>query len=216
MRVVVFGATGGTGRAVTDRAIAAGHSVTAFARNAHRIAPTAGLTVIEGDAMVAAQVAPALVGQDAIVIALGNSQNAFALLFGARRTTPKDICEVGTRNILGAVGEGSNIPVRIVGAFGTGDTRANLPALFKLFYRLFLAEQMADKERQISVLKASDTRHMLIQPVALTAKAATGTWTISRDGSFGKSEVSRADLAAFIVQSLTDPDARGGTITFSG
>ena len=31
MRVVVFGATGGTGRAVIENALSAGHAVTAFA-----------------------------------------------------------------------------------------------------------------------------------------------------------------------------------------
>jgi len=216
MRVVVFGATGGTGRAVIDKAIAAGHTVTAFARNADRIAPAAGLTVIEGDAMVAAEVAPALVGQDAIVISLGNSQNAFALLSGARRTTPRDICEAGTRNILGALSKGSKIPVIVVGAFGTGDTRRYLPFLFKLFYQLFLREQMADKARQDLVLKASNACYTLVQPVALTDKPGLGTWTISRNGTFAKSEVSRDDLAAFIVTRLTQGDDRGETLAFSG
>jgi putative NADH-flavin reductase len=216
MKIAVFGATGKTGRAVIEEALSAGHSVTAFARQADRITPADGLNVIDGDALELAQVAPALKGQDAVVISLGNSQNAFALLFGARRTTPKNVCEVGTRNILAALPSERDIPVIVVGAFGTGDTAADLPFMFKLFYRLILREQMADKEKQDIVLKASAAAYTLIQPLALTDKPATGTWTTSRDGSYGKSEVSRGDLAAFIVQRLANtPDGRE-TITFSG
>lgn len=216
MRVAVFGATGGTGRAVIKAALVSGHSVTAFARQADRISPADGLSVIDGDVMQSTQVATALNDQEAVVISLGNSQNAFALLFGARRTTAKDVCEVGSRNILSALPLGQDIPVIVVGAFGTGDTAPNLPFMFKLFYRLILREQMADKEKQVGVLNASAVSYTLIQPVALTDKPATGSWTASRDGSFEKSEVSRADLAAFIVKKLQERCGERETITFSG
>ncbi len=216
MKVVVFGATGGTGRAVIARALADGHDVTAFARDASRVSAAEGLRVIEGDAMVGAEVAPALSGQDAVVIGLGNSQSPFALMFGARRTTPRDICEVGTRNILSALGPGSDATVIVVGAFGTGDTREKLPFMFKLFYRLVLREQMADKEQQDAVLKSSKANYLLVQPVALTDQPATGGWTETLDGTFGKSEVSRGDLAQFILSRLADGRAGRHTITFSG
>ena len=216
MRVVVFGATGGTGRAVIENALSAGHAVTAFARRADRIVPADGLTVIQGDVMDSAQVAPALDGQDAVVISLGNSQNPFALLLGARRTTPRDVCEVGTQNILAALPKDRDIPIIVIGAFGTGDTARNLPVMFKLFYRLILREQMADKERQYALLKGSFARYTMIQPLALTDKPATGAWTASRDGRFGKSEVARADLATFIVQQLQEAGGQGETVTFSG
>ncbi|WP_089905912.1 NAD(P)-dependent oxidoreductase [Loktanella fryxellensis] len=216
MRIAVFGATGGTGRAVTKAAIAAGHTVTAFARRADQTAPIAGLTIVEGDVMHAGQVAPVLVGQDAVVISLGNSQNAFALRLGARRTTPRNVCEVGTRNILAALPQDRDTPVIVVGAFGTGATAGNLPIMFKLFYHLVLPEQMADKEKQAEILNDSTTPYTLIQPVALTDKPGTGTWTVSRDGSFAKPEVARADLAAFIVGRLEDGVGNRETMTFSG
>lgn len=216
LKVVVFGATGSTGRAVIKAALNAGHYVTAFARGADQVASTDGLSIVLGDAMIGTDVAQALDGQDAIIISLGNSQNPFALLFGAGRATPKDICEVGTRNILAALPENRDISVIIVGAFGTRDTAPQLPFTFKLFYRIFLREQMADKEKQINILKAANVAYTLIQPAALTDKPATGTWTASVDGSLGKTEVSRDDLAAFIVKRLQDVSERGETITFSG
>ena len=196
MKLIVFGATGGTGRAVISEAIAANHTVTAFARDAGHVTVAEGLNVVEGDAMSVSDVASALAGQQAVVISLGNSQNAFAMTFGALRTTPADICEVGTRNILQELPPDSNIPVIVVGAFGTGDTRIKLPLMFKIFYRLVLREQMADKEKQVAVRKASSARYTLVQPLALTDKPAARSWTATLDGTYGKSEVSRSDLAS--------------------
>lgn len=214
--MIVFGATGGTGRAVTQSALAASHSVTAFVRDARKMSPAPGLRIIQGDAMVAGEVAAALVGQEAVVITLGNSQNAFALLFGARRTTPRDVCEVGTRNILSALPPGSHVPLIVVSAFGIGETREKLPFMFKLFYRLILREQMADKEKQEAMLRASGATYVIVQPVALNDTAPTGSWTARRDGTLGQSEVSRGELAAFLLSMLESSSHRGQTITLSG
>ena len=216
MRIALFGATGGTGRAVIDQALRAGHRVTAVARNADRLSPRDGLTVLQGDAMVAGDVARTLAGTDAVVVALGNPQNAFALLFGARRTTPRDICEAATRNILNALGDRDDRPLIVVSAFGVGETRDKLPLMFKLFYRLFLREQIADKERQEALLKGSTANYVLIQPVALTDKPALGRWTATLDGTLGGSEVSRHDLATVILARLTTTAEPRRTVTLSG
>jgi len=216
MRIALFGATGGTGRAVIDRALQAGHRVKALARQADKLEPRDGLTVLQGDAMVAEDVARALADTDAVVVALGNSQNAFALLFGARRTTPRDICEAGTRNILAALGDGEDRSVVVVSAFGVGATRDKLPLMFKLFYRLVLREQIADKERQEALLRASNANYVVIQPVALTDKPASGKWTATLDGTLAGSEVSRHDLAAVILSELTAKTNTRKTISLSG
>jgi hypothetical protein len=123
---------------------------------------------------------------------------------------------VGTRNILTALPQDSRMPIIVVSAFGIGETRDKLPLMFKLFYRLFLREQMADKEKQEAVLRASSLNYVIIQPVALTDKAPTGAWTATRDGTFGQSEVSRGDLAAFLLSVLEGRSQSVETITFSG
>lgn len=216
MRIALFGATGGTGRAIIDRALLAGHQITALARDMDKLPPQDGLTVLQGDAMVAEDVARTLADSDAVVVALGNSQNAFAVMVGVARTTPRNICEAGTHNILSAMGAADDRPVIVVSAFGVGDTRDKLPLMFKLFYRLFLREQIADKERQEALLKASNANYVLIQPVALTDKPASGTWTATLDGTLGGSEVSRQDLAAVILSQLTTNTDTRQTISLSG
>ena len=60
--------------------------MSAFAHDANKIALAEKLIVVKGDVMNAVDIAPVLVGQDAVVVSFGNSQNPFAMLLGARRT----------------------------------------------------------------------------------------------------------------------------------
>ena len=102
-KVVVIGATGKAGRTVALNLLAAGHQVTAFGRNPADIPAYQGLTAIVGDALNAADVTSAVAGQDAVVVSLGDSVNPIALMLGAKRTTPPNICEVGTANVIAAL-----------------------------------------------------------------------------------------------------------------
>lgn len=216
MNIIVFGATGGTGRAVTKLLLAQGHTVTAFARRPAALSDAPGQHIVAGDAMNAEQVTAAVVGHDAVVVSLGNSQDPFAKMFGARRTTPANICEVGTRHIIAAMKPCGIRRLVLVSAFGVGDTRARASWLNRLFFRLVLREHMADKELQEAVVKASAADWTLVQPVALVDKPILGRWTASHVGATGGSMISRADLAAFIAQELVRPQHLGMTVTLSG
>ena len=174
MKIAVFGATGGTGRAVIATLLEGGHQVTAFARDPAKLDAAPGLTVLEGDVMNAASVAPAVAGQDGVVVSLGNSQNAVAMRLGAKRHTPTDVCEVGTRHIIGAMQAASVARLVCVTAFGVGDTRDILPPMYRLFYRLLLSEHMADKENQERLVKASGLDWTLVQPVGLRRRPGDG------------------------------------------
>jgi NAD(P)H-binding len=74
MNVLVFGASGGTGRECVKQALAQGHSVTAFVRD-----PTTfdskhpNLQVVQGDVVDYASVERAVHNQDAALCALGSS-----------------------------------------------------------------------------------------------------------------------------------------------
>ena len=166
--------------------------------------------------MQAADVAAAVPGHDAVIVSLGNSQNAFALALGARRTTPANICEVGTRHIVAAMQSAGVRRLVVVSAFGVGETRPQLPFAFWLFYRTVLREQMADKERQEVLVKSSGLDWTLVQPVALTDRPATHAWLADTGGVIRRSEVSRADLAAFLLSLLAGQGACRATITLSG
>ena len=215
MNVLVLGATGGTGRAIVARALAAGHDVTAFVRAPARMNGAPRLTVVEGDATRAEDVARAVPGHDAVVIALGERPAPFAWLPG-RGAASSGVCEIGTRNVLAALPAEAPPRVVVVSAFGVGDTRETAPWYIRLYLHLFMKALMEDKERQEAALKATDLDVLIVQPVALTDAPATGDWQASAQGRIRKQQVTRRDLAQFIVDALGEGRHRRETVAFSG
>jgi uncharacterized protein YbjT (DUF2867 family) len=216
MKVLVFGATGGTGRAVILALQSRGHAVTAFARHPGRLKDIPDLMVVQGDAMAADDVAAAVAGQEAVVVSLGNTQGSIGLKLGAKRTTAANVCEVGTRNIVAAMRSAGVSRLVCVTAYGVGDTRDRLPLLYRMFYRFVLREQIADKEEQEKVVKASGLDWTLVQPVGLNDKPAAGRYLASLAGETRTHMVSRADLAAYIAGEVTGRAHLYQTVSFSG
>ena len=217
MRILVFGAAGGSVRAIVAQALADGHQVTAFVRNRAQLAEAPGLNIVEGDATKPGDVAGAIrPGHDAIVVALGERPKPLDWVPGLRRAPPSRVCEIGTRNILAALPEAARTRLIVISAYGVGDTRALAPWYYRWYLRLFLGALMEDKERQEARLKASALAVLLLQPVALTDAPAAGTWLADSDGSIRRHQVSRQDLARFIAAELRAQWHLRGTIAFSG
>ena len=90
MKIVVFGATGGTGKNVVEVALAKNHDVVAVARRPEAIASKDRLEVKKGDVLDAASTAAAIVGADAVICAIGPASNS----------NPGTLISVGTRHIV--------------------------------------------------------------------------------------------------------------------
>ena len=88
MKLVIFGANGSTGRLLTEQALEAGHTVTAFTRHADAFPiHHERLHVVQGDAFDPAAVRQAVAGQDAVLSSLGTrySRKPITLYSGRRR-----------------------------------------------------------------------------------------------------------------------------------
>jgi putative NADH-flavin reductase len=216
MKIVVFGATGGTGRAVVHSLLADGHAVTGFVRDPAALAPRPALHTVSGDAMRPGDVARAVAGQEAVVVSLGMPQRRTGLVPRATPEGPPYVCEAGTGNVIAAMQGAGVARLVCVTSFGVGDTRAAAPLLFKVVFRLFMREVMADKERQERLVKASGLDWTLVQPVGLTDRPAAGHWVTSTSGKTGRSMVSRADLGAFIAAEVVQRCHVRETVAFSG
>lgn len=166
--------------------------------------------------MEAGSVTSVINADDLVVVSLGNSQSSVRRMLGAMRTTPPDICEVGTRNIIQAMTAAGARRLVVVSAFGIGSTRDRASWLLKLFYRLLLKEQMADKERQETLVKASGLDWTIVQPVALTDAPRTGRWLASTSGEVGSQKISRDDLALFLVECVRGSGFVKATAALSG
>src|SRR5262249_35223575 len=99
MKVVVFGATGPTGRGVVARARERGHEVTAFVRDpvASGFEEEEGFEVFAGDLLRPATVDGAMRGQQAVLCAVGPRART------GHGETPTNLCSVATRHILEAM-----------------------------------------------------------------------------------------------------------------
>src|SRR5436190_147549 len=73
MRLLVFGATGGTGRELVRQGLERGHEVTAYVRRPEALSPQDRLRVVGGE-VTRDDLGDAFSGQDAVVSALGRGQ----------------------------------------------------------------------------------------------------------------------------------------------
>src|SRR3981081_3703370 len=72
MKLVVLGATGGTGLEIVRQAVGRGHSVTAFVRSPERLRPFADrITIKQGNLLNSSELEEVLRGQDAVLSAFG-------------------------------------------------------------------------------------------------------------------------------------------------
>jgi len=195
MKIAVFGATGGTGRQVVEQALAAGHQVTALARNPSKLMlANANLTVVTGNVLNAANVEETLQGADAVVVSLGNTES-----------NPDYIVSLGTQVIVAAMQRmGAPRRIVVVSSLGVGDSQDQVPFAFKLLMKSVLRKPMEDKERQEALVKASDLDWTIVRPGGLTNGPATGRYQSGLDTKIGAGQVSRADVAAFVLKQLTD------------
>jgi uncharacterized protein YbjT (DUF2867 family) len=198
MRVLVIGATGGTGRELVQEALAQGHQVTAFVRDPAKLrAEHANLRVAKGDVLDYATVEAAMRGQEAVLSALGHR-----LFF-----YPNRIQSEGMRNILRAMKAGDVPRLICETALGMGSSvgRLGLPHTF-FIVPLILPFYFWDKIRQEELIMASDRDWVIVRPGLLKNGPARGTYRYGPEAGnyFWPIPISRADVAGFMLKQLSD------------
>jgi putative NADH-flavin reductase len=102
MRLLILGATGGTGRALIRQARERGHEVTAFVRSPQKLGPLADrVTVRQGNPQSVAELRAVLPGHDAVVSALGPpGPGPTTMLRAGARSTVEAMRTVGPRRLI--------------------------------------------------------------------------------------------------------------------
>lgn len=216
MKVLVLGATGGSGRAAVEHLLAAGHEVTVFARTEPGASSAARLRFVQGDALDPAAVERAVAGQDAVVVTLGIRENALRVrLFGPART-PLDVRSAGTRHVIAAMRKHGVRRLVVQTTYGVGETRDRLDFVNRLFFSLILKPQIADTEIQNAVVIESDLDWVLAQPVHLTDGAEDALPFVSTAGDTGKMKVSRRSVGRFLADAVVSSAYVRKTVSLSG
>jgi putative NADH-flavin reductase len=197
MNILVFGASGRTGRELVKQALAQGHRVSAFVRRpaAFDLAHPQ-LQVVQGDAADRAAVERAVSDQDAVICALG----------GANLFTREPAVVVGVHNIIIAMEEAGTRRLIYLSADTVRDSRDQLNALRKVFVPLLFHNSAADHELNERMIEQSHVEWIIVRPPLLTNGARTSVY---RSGEHLKAkgiipQFSRADLAEFMLKQLAD------------
>ena len=201
MRVIVFGATGKTGRHVCQQALEQGHQVTAFTRSAHRVErQDANLSIASGDVMDAASVAAAVANYDAAIVVLGSN--------GLK---DKTTLTAGTNNVVAGLIQNNVGRLIVLSAAGVGESWRQIPLLPRLLFRTMLRNIYADHTAQERVVMESSLDWTIVRAAILKDKPATGSYNPGNTGKVG--HINREDLAHFLVTQLEDETYRKQAIS---
>ena len=200
-KIIVFGATGGTGKFVVEQAIEVGYHVTVIVRNPDTLTLSdKNLEIIKGDVLQPTTFEDAVKGKDAVISCLGStrkeptsvySQGASNIATAMKKTGIKRIVCISAGAVV--VPPNSSFIVKFV-------VKNILQRLFKYIY--------ADMLLMEKVLSKSDLDWTVIRAPRLTNNKRTGKYRIAINKHLSKpSSISRADLADYIVTHLNDENA---------
>jgi uncharacterized protein YbjT (DUF2867 family) len=206
MKVLVIGATGGTGRHAVRKLLDRGHEVTAWARRPSAVAAPGAddrLRVVNGEARDAGSIDRAVAGQDTILVA-----------FGARSLRKDDVQEALMRNLIAAMMHHGVRRLVNLSAWGLNNDQAVTSSLFfEYFFRpIFLRHIWADKQRAEALLAASGLDYVNVQPGRLLDAPPQGGVLASLDGRGLRPRMTREDLAEFMVDQLESDQWLGKSV----
>lgn len=207
MRLAVFGATGGTGRAVIAQALEAGDKVTVLARDPGALAEFGDrITVVGGDVLDPAAVARVVAGSEVVVSALGIGMHRHA-------TT---VYSQGTGNIIDAmVAEGTG---RLL-VVSTASLEIPSPKRFaewflgRFLLHKILAKPYADMALMERRVRESGVDWTLVRAARLTRGPVTGKYrTAIGEKLRGCWSISRADVAHYLLAHVDDQQTSRATV----
>ena len=194
MKLLIFGATGGTGRELVKQAIAQDHTVTGFSRHADDLKePFPNVQAISGDVADMAAVEQAVQGQDAVLSTLGSS---------SLKRSPA--LTQGVENIVKAMEQHNVRRLVYQSSLGVGDSRKRVGFLIRyIIIPLVLRNAIADHEDKESIIRSSNLDWVIVRPAGLRDEPLTGDYRTGEDIEFG-ARISRADVADFMLKQVSD------------
>jgi putative NADH-flavin reductase len=195
--ISVFGASGKTGKPFTEMALKNGYAVKTLVRTPAKLGlQHPNLQVVQGDLTDSVKVEETIRGTDAVVS-----------LIGAASGAPNDIKVIATRHIIAAM-QKNNVKrfIRLgsvpYGVFAEGD-KLNFGQRFKASLAKILLGTVVDDEIQsIRLTEQSELDWTVVRAPLLNNEPPKGTYRIGRLGIDAGSNITRTDLAAFVLDEL--------------
>jgi uncharacterized protein YbjT (DUF2867 family) len=207
-RILVDGATGGTGREVVAQALAAGHDVTALSRSATRLPiEHPKLRTLDGALpQDAALLSNAMAGQDVVISALGRGQSLAS----------HQLLEQSVPALLTAMRAHGVRRLIFTSAIGVGEAVRDIPFLPALFARTLLRGIYADKVIGERMVRESGLEWTIAQPAGLTNGPRTERYQSGeRLPLSGLPKIARADVGHFLLAQIEDRSNVGKTLVLA-
>jgi putative NADH-flavin reductase len=157
-KVLVFGASGKTGKLIVRKLLKEGLSVIAFVRNPAKMSsfPQQNLSIVKGDIKDYDSVQIAVKDCSIVVSALGNM-----------KLMPNTIISDGVTNIIKAMKQHGKSKLLFMSSLGVGDSKGQLGLIYNFIYLpTFLRNVFKDKERQEKIIHESGLDWTVIRPAA--------------------------------------------------
>jgi putative NADH-flavin reductase len=201
LNVAIFGASGATGRLLTERCLAAGYEVTALLRTPAKFPYADRVRVVEGNAFDPAAVRRTVEGANVVLSALG-----------ARSLKKEDVLERAVPLIVAAMQETGVRRIIALGSAGAlDDSLKEQPAwrrwfVQKIVYNTFLKWPVASQVAQWKVMSASGLEWTMVMPPMLLNNPGRGKFRIDGEAlpRHGM-RISREDVADFMMQQIGNP-----------
>lgn len=202
MNLVVLGATGRTGLLVVDQALAAGHTVTAVVRSPEKLTTSnPHLRVVKGDATNTSDLTRAMQGAGAVISTLGGTGTVIA----------------DSSQAIVAAARAAGVS-RIVVLSSWLVERNRMDAVTRLLTGVAMGSLIRDKSAGEQVLRQSDLEWTIVYASMLTNRPADGSVTVLPEGAKRRASqrISRADVAAWLVEAATSVQHSRGTVGITG
>ncbi len=209
MNILVIGAGGKTGHLVVERAIAAGHEITALLHEEkdakHEPHFPSRVEVIHGDVRNPTRLDQVMAGKHAVIDALG----------GHKPWAETHMEEDAARVLIDVMKREGVKRLVAISVLGVGESKGQATWAYEhLLMPTFLRGAMPDKEAMEAEVKASGLEFVLVRPPMLTDADAKGDIHIVPPGETAHT-LTRADLAQFLVDQLTSNQYLGQAITIA-
>ena len=196
-RIIVFGATGASGKEVVKQALASGHTVTAIARNpAAFTLQHPNLMISKGDVMQQETFEKEIAGKGAVISCLGTGTSL----------KPTTLYSAGIENIISAMNKGGVNRLICISA-GALETNKEMGfficAFLKLVLQKILKNPYADMRLMEKLVEKSNLDWTIIRPARLTNKPPEKKYRIALHSHIRKPwSIARADLANFMLGAI--------------